>query len=206
MSVATTPQPYNKNKRHYVIVMAFVVVLGCVGGGVTWYSLMGNNPAPLQEITTATTTYTRSAPVRLQIPALNIDTSFVPPLGLNEDQTVSVPDSYTEVGWYKHGATPGEIGPAVILGHVDSVDGPAVFYHLGQLEVGDEINVTRDDGTIAIFTVTKLERHPQSDFPTLSVYGPTDGAELRLVTCSGTFNRGEQRYSHNLVVYATLVE
>ena len=154
---------------------------------------------------TATSTFARSEPVRLVIPKINLDTTFVPPLGLNADQTVSVPNSYEEVGWYTYGATPGEIGSAVILGHVDSVTGPAVFYSLGQLEVGDEIAVTRVDGTTATFAVTELRRYPQESFPTERVYGKTDDAQIRLVTCTGIYNRGENRYTHNLVVYGKLV-
>jgi LPXTG-site transpeptidase (sortase) family protein len=152
-----------------------------------------------------TTNHARSAPTRLVIPSINLDTTFVTPLGLLPDQTVSVPDSYTQVGWYSGGVTPGEIGSSVILGHVDSKDGPAVFYSLGQVKVGDEIEVTKADGTLAKFTVTKLERHPQSNFPTLAVYGPTDKAVLRLITCSGAFDRTSQLYSHNLIVFAELV-
>ncbi len=79
-----------------------------------------------------------------------------------------------------------------------------MFYKLGQLKVGDEISVTREDGAVATFVVTKTERHPQSNFPTVDVYGPTASSTLRLVTCSGVFNKGSQRYSHNLVVFAEL--
>ncbi len=150
--------------------------------------------------------FPRSEPVNIRIPKLGMDTSFVAPLGLNEDQTVSVPDSFEKVGWYKNGATPGEIGPSVILGHVDSYKGPAVFYHLGQLTIGDTVEVTREDGTVAIFEVEKLERYDQDKFPTELVYGQIDYPGLRLVTCSGTFNRAEQRYTKNLVVYARLRE
>lgn len=147
-----------------------------------------------------------SEPVSLSIPKLNINTTFEEPLGLNEDRTIEVPDSYDKVGWYKYGPTPGELGPAVILGHVDSYQGPAVFFYLGQLAVGDEIDITRSDGTIAKFSVTALERYEQSVFPRELVYGDIDYAGLRLVTCSGTYVHGAQRYTHNLVVYAALDE
>jgi sortase (surface protein transpeptidase) len=148
----------------------------------------------------------RSEPVRLRIPKVGIDTTFERPLGLNQDSTVEVPDSYEEVGWYQYAPTPGELGPAVILGHVDSYEGPAVFYRLGSLKPGDEITVDRADGTTAKFEVTTLERHEQSGFPTELVYGDIDHAGLRLITCSGVFVRGEQRYTHNLIVFARLVE
>lgn len=198
------------SKRHYVIVMAFAIVLACLAFVLephvrSYFSNEEiNSEQELNNSTKTSDTYARSLPTRLVIPAINIDTTFVVPLGLLPDQTVGVPNSYTKVGWYSGGVSPGEIGSSVILGHVDSKDGPAVFYSLGQLKEGDDIEITRDDGTVAQFVVTKLERHPQSAFPTLDVYGPTDEPALRLVTCSGTFNKTDQRYSHNLIVYAKL--
>jgi len=145
-------------------------------------------------------------PTKLTIPKLKIEATFEEPLGLTAEGAIEVPDSYTQVGWYKHGPTPGEYGPAVILGHVDSVSGPAVFFPLGQLEAGDDIIIDRADGSVAHFKVEKLERYEQVAFPTAKVYGDIDHAGLRLITCSGTFKKGEQRYTHNLVVYAKLVE
>ena len=149
---------------------------------------------------------TEAAPTKLSIPKLKIETTFEKPLGLNEDGGSEVPKSYTQVGWYEYGPTPGEYGPAVILGHVDSVSGPAVFFSLGQLEAGDDVYIDRADGSVAHFVVEKLERYEQVAFPTAKVYGNIDHAGLRLITCSGTFKKGEQRYTHNLVVYAKLVE
>ncbi len=146
----------------------------------------------------------RAEPVTLRIPKINLTTSFVSPLGLLNNGEVEVPDSFSEVGWYQHSPTPGELGPAVVLGHVDSVDGPAVFFSLGQLESGDEVLIDRADGSIARFIVERLERYEQIAFPTLEVYGNIDYAGLRLITCSGTYERGRNRYSHNLVVYARL--
>ena len=193
------------SKRHYAFVMAFAIVLG----GIMFFFLSGKEGVTSAENEGAQiieSPYIRSAPTRLEIPAIKLDTTFVPPLGLLPDKTVSVPDSYIKVGWYSGGSTPGENGPAVILGHVDSKEGPAVFYSLGQLKEGDEIKITRDDGTRVTFIVTKLQRYPQVNFPTQEVYGMTDSPTLRLVTCTGTFDRGVQKYSHNLVVYASLIE
>lgn len=147
-----------------------------------------------------------SKPTHIRIPKINVTADFEKPLGLTLDGEVAVPEAYDTVGYYKYGPTPGELGPAVVLGHVDSVAGPAVFYSLGQLEVGDEIDIDREDGTTATFLVTKLERHPQSGFPTEEVYGNINYAGLRLITCSGIFNKGAQRYSHNLIVFAELKE
>ena len=145
-------------------------------------------------------------PTKLSIPKLKIETTFEKPLGLAPDGAIEIPESYTQVGWYEHGPTPGEYGPAVILGHVDSVSGPAVFFSLGQLEAGDDIYIDRADGSVAHFIVERLERYEQIAFPTAKVYGDIDHAGLRLITCSGTFIKGEQRYTHNLVVYAKLME
>jgi hypothetical protein len=147
-----------------------------------------------------------SQPVLLSIPKLNLETGFEEPLGLQSDGSIEIPEGYTSVGWYKFGPTPGEIGPAVILGHVDSYEGPAVFFSLGQLEIGDDILVTRADGSNAKFKVSEVERNSQDTFPTRKVYGDINHAGLRLVTCSGVFDKGQQRYSHNLIVYARLVE
>lgn len=145
-----------------------------------------------------------SEPIKIKIPKINLVADFETPLGLGTEGEVMVPEAYEKVGYYKYGPTPGELGPAVVLGHVDSVDGPAVFYSLGQLEVGDEIEIDREDGSTAVFEVTNMERHLQSGFPTEQVYGNIDHAGLRLITCSGIFNKGIQRYSHNLIVFAKL--
>ena len=147
-----------------------------------------------------------SEPFKLLIPKINIDTTFESPLDIGEDNEVMVPDSYDKVGWYKHSPTPGMLGPSVIFGHVDSKNGPAVFFSLGQLEVGDDIYIERVDGSTAHFKVDYFERYEQKEFPTELVYGNIDHAGLRLVTCSGIYLRGQQRYTHNLVVYAKLVE
>ncbi|HEX4799147.1 MAG TPA: class F sortase [Candidatus Paceibacterota bacterium] len=197
-------------KRHYRYVMAFVVGVGvvCVGW-LVWRgagtSVTTEVPAP-QVIPSAAHTFSRSLPTRLIIPKMNLDTTFVKSLSLNADRTIEVPEVYDKVGWYNGGVSPGEVGPSVILGHVDSYQGPAIFYHLGILDVGDEIVVERADGTTATFMVTDKERVSQDDFPTERVYGPLNHAGLRLVTCTGTYNKGTLKYSHNLIVYAKLKE
>ena len=159
------------------------------------------------QVATSTTSYhmNPSVPVRLKIPKLSIDASFET-LGLQKDNTIEVPKGYDTVGWYTLGATPGDIGPAVILGHVDSKAGPAVFYSLGQLNKGDRFSIYREDGTEAVFEVDALERNSQDAFPTEKVYGPIGYAGIRLVTCSGVYDHETRRYSNNLVVYGHLVE
>jgi sortase (surface protein transpeptidase) len=206
------PQTQKTASRHYLRVMAFAVVCLLVLAAIFGIIYFRTNTTEVvgepqnENVATTTSKFARSAPTQLRIPKLNIEADFEAPLGLNGDKTISVPDSYTKVGWYKHGATPGEVGTASILGHVDSYEGPAVFWPLGQLEEGDEIEVTRADGTTAVFEVQYSERYPQSDFPTEKVYAMTDYPSLRLITCTGIYSHGTQRYSHNLVVYAKLKE
>lgn len=185
------------------------LLLGVLAGSMIGLYLFTKNDEPIAEPVVEEVVMAEvlspSEPTRLRIPKLEIDTTFVPPLGLLENGEVGVPDSYTEVGWYKYSPTPGALGPAVILGHVDSYEGPAVFFYLGQLEPGDDVYIDREDGRTAHFKVESLERPKQAEFPTERVYGDIDHAGLRLITCSGTYVRGNQRYTHNLVVYAKLV-
>lgn len=156
-------------------------------------------------VSSSTLRLPESEPVRLSIPAAGITTDFSEPLYVEDNGEIEVPDSFTTVGYYGYGPTPGELGPAVVLGHVDSYQGPAVFWTLGQVNPGDLIEIERADGEIAVFAVTRLERHLQSGFPTEQVYGDIDHAGLRLITCSGTYDRGRERYTHNLIVFAELV-
>jgi hypothetical protein len=202
--------------RHYVHVVAFVVFSASLGAflmlEVYPQLLLRSAVVPPSASVTpdleSEVVYAlpRALPTQLRIPSLQIDTSFEAPLGLNEGGTISVPESYENVGWYKLGASPGEIGTASILGHIDSYMGPGVFYTLGQLKSGDRVFITRADGSEAEFEVEFLERYKQSEFPTEKVYNATQYPSLRLITCSGTYEKGIARYTHNLVVYAKLVE
>jgi sortase (surface protein transpeptidase) len=147
-----------------------------------------------------------SAPVRLVIPAIGVDTALMS-LGLNPDGTVEVPPlkAGAPAGWYRNLRTPGEVGPAVLLGHVDTAhDGPAVFYRLRELRPGDVASVRRADGTVAVFVVERVVEVPKTDFPTDDVYGPVGYPALRLVTCGGTFDHVRHEYRGNILVYARL--
>ena len=108
-------------------------------------------------------------------------------------------------GWYRQGPAPGDPGPAVLTGHVDSVAGPAVFFRLRDIAVGDPVLVDRADGTTVRFTVTRVARYPKGAFPAAEVYGPTPDAELRLITCGGVFDRATGSYADNVIVFARLV-
>jgi sortase (surface protein transpeptidase) len=146
-----------------------------------------------------------SNPVELRIDQIDASSTLVP-LGLNPDQTVEVPpvSQPLQAGWYKLGPTPGAIGPAVILGHINGGGHQGIFARLHELKPGDQVKVTREDGKTALFTVTKLEQVSKDSFPTQQVYGDTTAAELRLITCGGTFDRSKHSYVDNIVVFATL--
>ncbi|GAA1810439.1 class F sortase [Actinomadura chokoriensis] len=147
----------------------------------------------------------RSVPVRVAVPSIGVRAPLIG-LGLDADGSVQVPsgDRPGEAGWYDRGPTPGELGAAVLLGHVDSAKGAAVFYDLGRVRPGHRVEVTRADGRVAVFTVESVERVAKDEFPTGRVYGPLDHAGLRLVTCGGAFDRTERSYRDNIIVYAAL--
>ena len=145
-----------------------------------------------------------SAPTRISIPALNVTTSIIR-LGLNRDGTMEVPPGPGKAGWYVHGPTPGELGPAVIAAHVTWNRRPDVFFKLGALKPGDQVKVSRSDGSTAVFEVTKVARYAKKNFPTNAVYGTTDHAALRLITCGGVFDGENHRYLDNVVAYAKLL-
>jgi hypothetical protein len=142
-----------------------------------------------------------AVPVRIEIPAIGVRAPVIR-LGLNRDRTLAVPKDFGDTGWWSGGPRPGDPGPAVIVGHVDSYTGPAVFYRVGELRPGDAIAVVGADGRRARFRVEGSERYPKADFPTDRVYGRTNGAALRLITCSGTFDHDTGHYLDNTVVFA----
>ena len=149
-------------------------------------------------------TLPRSRPVQLRIPTIDVSTGFVG-LGLESDGTMEVPQAAQTAGWYRESPTPGERGPAVITAHVDWLREKGVFHDLGRMRPGEEVTVDRSDGVAAVFRVTRIEQYPKSQFPSQEVYGDTDGAEIRLITCSGRFDHATRSYSDNLVVYGRLV-
>jgi sortase (surface protein transpeptidase) len=148
-----------------------------------------------------------SIPLSITIPAIKVDSTLLK-LGRTTTGALEVPPpgpTYNDAGWYKYSPTPGSLGPSVIAGHVDSAaDGPSVFYRLGALHRGDSVRVARSDGTIAIFTVRDVLRFRKTAFPTQLVYGNTDYAALRLITCGGPFNSATGHYEDNVVVLASL--
>ncbi|GAA3471379.1 class F sortase [Nonomuraea roseola] len=209
------------------LAMGAAVILLFSGGLAVAGSLLGE-PAPAHPRTAATQAGTgltggefaperavfsqaaaalpKSEPVGLSIPKIGLKEAPIEPVGLNADQTVEVPPLSEPglVGWYEHRPTPGEKGPSVLLGHVDGYGKPAVFHKAHTLRPGDTLSVRRKDGSVATFTVDSLEQADKDAFPTEKVYGPTDSAELRLVTCGGAFDAATGHYEDNIIVYAHL--
>jgi sortase (surface protein transpeptidase) len=142
-------------------------------------------------------------PVRIEIPAIGVISSL-DRLGRAADKTVQVPSRWEVAGWYAAGTRPGDPGSAVILGHVDSRSGPAVFYRLRELRRGDLVEVARADGSTARFAVQRTEQYDKRRFPTDEVYYPTLTPALRLVTCGGEFDATAGHYRSNIIVFATL--
>jgi sortase (surface protein transpeptidase) len=139
----------------------------------------------------------------LSIPEIGVDTALQP-LTLLADGTLQSPSRWGRAGWYADGVRPGDPGPAVIVGHVDSYLGPAVFYHLRDLRPGAVVMVREETGTVLRFVVDTVRAYPKNRFPTAAVYGPTPLPELRLVTCTGEFDYVAESYLDNLVVSAVL--
>ena len=158
---------------------------------------------PAVNLSNASSSTPVPAPTRLLIPAIGVDTSVVA-LGKNHDGSAQVPSGTTYSSWYDLGPKPGQLGPAVILGHVDSYTGPGVFFRLRSLLPGDVITVQSGPKEFT-FEVSRLLTYPKAHFDTAAVFGPTPDAELRLITCGGPFDTSIGHYEDNIVVYAVLV-
>ncbi|MEU3480709.1 class F sortase [Streptomyces sp. NPDC033753] len=148
----------------------------------------------------------RSRPTALAVPAITIEAPVID-LGLDDAGRLATPpvDNPRVVGWYAKGATPGERGTAVVVGHRDTRSGPAVFLNLDSLSPGNTVRVARADGKVAVFTVDRVRTYAKADFPDKEVYGATGRPELRLLTCGGAFDRGTG-YEANIVVFAHLTD
>ena len=156
-------------------------------------------PAPAERVGT---TPAGDRPVEVRIPAIGVDSTLVD-LGIADDGTMQVPTDFQKAGWLTAAPAPGERGPAVIAGHVDSHRGPAVFYRLSELRPGDEVEVVQEDGDVVTFTVRGSAQFAKDDFPTDQVYGPAPGPVLRLITCSGDIDPKSGHYLDNTVVFAS---
>ena len=205
------PQPVSPRARMAGIAGILLILGGLISVGVV---LVSQDHAPLPSASAAGAlgpgdhgpSLGRSMPMSVDIPAIGV-TSKLLHLGLNADGTMQVPSLVTsadEAAWYKYSATPGQIGASVIEGHVDSYQGPAVFYRLGALRPGDTIDVTLADGITAIFRVTGVREYLKSNFPAKDIYGVTNYAALRLITCGGVFDYATGHYLSSTVVFASL--
>lgn len=205
-------------RRLFALLLGFCVVLitsaGCTGASVASTANFTSPPVattrPGGEVKSpapapAPVSLARSIPTLVRIPKIDVQADLMQ-LGLNRDGTVEVPPLARpqEAGWYRFGPTPGEVGPAVLLGHVDGHGQEGAFYNLKKLAPGDEIDVERTDGTTARFLVDHLDEVSKHHFPTQAVYGNTDTPQLRLITCGGSFDRAAGSYVDNIIVYANL--
>ncbi|MFE9569990.1 class F sortase [Streptomyces sp. NPDC006692] len=194
-----------------VVATLFVVALGVSATGC---GSGGAKATPPPNITAASSVpaapkaaapLPASKPVRVKIPAAGVDAGPILDLGLADDGTVEVPSvaDADRIGWYDKGVTPGQTGPAVLIGHFDTVKGPAVLKDVAKVKVGDTISVDRADGKTAEFKVRALEQVDKKTFPTQKVYGNTDRPELRVITCGGELTGGHR--PDNIILYADLV-
>jgi sortase (surface protein transpeptidase) len=142
-----------------------------------------------------------ATPMTVRIPRIGVSAEVID-LGLRSDNTLDVPSDFSQTGWYERGAAPGDPGPSVIVGHIDSKTGPAVFHGLQRLVEGDLVYVERSDGFTARYRVTGASRVSKESFPTEQVYGPSVDPVLRLITCGGAFDRDAGSYNGNLIVFA----
>jgi LPXTG-site transpeptidase (sortase) family protein len=143
-------------------------------------------------------------PVRIAIPSIGVSAPVVP-LGLNPDGTLQVPTVFSQTGWFTEGPEPGETGAAVIVGHLESLSGPGVFYQLHNLRVGAVISIRLRDRSIVRYVVDSMLRVSKSRFPTKLVYAHTKKPTLRLITCAGTMNPSTGHHPDNYIVFASIL-
>ncbi|MFJ2580396.1 class F sortase [Kitasatospora aureofaciens] len=162
-------------------------------------------PGPAPAAAAGAPTLNQSTPTRLRIPQIAVDAPFTE-LTLNATGQLNAPppNDTNLVGWYKDGVTPGERGNAVVVGHVDTTTGPAVFLLLSMLRPGNKVEVARADGTVAVFSVDSVETFAKNAIPDQKVYGETPDAQLRLITCGGMYDKQKRDYLDNVVVFAHL--
>ncbi|RAG82849.1 class F sortase [Streptacidiphilus pinicola] len=194
---------YGVDRAHQGVASAAGVARGGSGSDAVLPARAAGAPAPAAGIGPAP--LPRSTPLTLAIPSVQLN---APLLGLGMDgkgaaelPPFSLPRT---AGWLRDSASPGEAGTAVVVGHVDTTTGPAVFWNLAAVRTGAEVDVARLDGRTAVFTVDRVREYPKAAFPTAQVYGPSPGAQLRVVTCGGAFDRARREYTGNVVLFAHL--
>jgi hypothetical protein len=205
--------PPRRGRRPYPVawIAAALVFLGlfCVGMGLgnatgldisSWFR--GPDEPPPREFPVLEP----SRPVRLTIPSINVEAPILE-VGLTKDGSVDVPplERHNEAGWFGDGPTPGQFGPALIVGHADTRDGPSIFHGLAKLKPGQKIEILRKDRSVAVFEVNSIENFGKAKLPVKRVYGDYSRPSLRLVTCGGAWLGGDRGYSDNIVAFASLV-
>ncbi len=213
MRTALPEQERHRGRHWFPVVTVLIAFLCTAVVALLWSGFVRADPErePTAQPLVGRTTSVASPggpdvrPVRLDIPAIAVHSTLLQ-LGLQDDGEIEVPPlaRAQTAGWYQHSPAPGDIGPAVIVGHVDSDLGPAVFYRLASLRTGDLIRIERTDNQVAEFRVQRVRSYPKDRFPTAEVYGRIRHAGLRLITCSGPYISSAGGYQDNTVVYATL--
>jgi hypothetical protein len=200
--ILRSPEEYESPARSVLKVQGLAPTVGPGGSALSQAAATAPPPQPSEPAVAA---MQPSTPKRLIIPRLGVNAP-VESVGLDKSGAIQTPpiNDSNLVGWYRGGPTAGEAGPAVMLGHKDTVSRAAVFSRLHEIRNGDKIEVVRLDGTTAIFTVGGVEQANKQTFPTERVYGPRDDAELRLITCGGTYNQTTGHYLDNIIVYALM--
>jgi LPXTG-site transpeptidase (sortase) family protein len=210
-------QPWFSYLRLFLFGIVFFSVIGWLSRPL-WQSVVSSQPVTESSITSFVSPLTspiatvipspdiiRSRPTRLQIPTLNIDTA-VEWVGEDEQGRMDVPVDANNVAWYQKGPLPGELGSAVLAGHLDTPTGPAIFAHLAELTAGDRIYLTDEQGLEQTFVVEEVDTYKDATFPLKYVFSRKDASRLNLITCSGTFDSQTKNYSDRFVVFARLVE
>jgi Sortase domain len=202
-------------RARFAGVAGVLLILGGTGAIVAAVSAQVHAPQPAAAAAGATGPLSgrargpwvqRSLPVSIEIPAIGVKSQLLH-LGVSSDGTIQVPSLNVtpgEAAWYKYSATPGQIGVSVIEGHVDTYQGPAVFFRLGSLRPGDAVEVTLADGITTVFRITGVRQYLKSEFPAKTIYRATRYAALRLITCGGVFDYATGHYLSSTVVYASL--
>jgi len=186
------------------------LLTGCSAGTVTQGAVPPASASPAAMSAAplavpAVTPMSSSVPTRVEVPSIGVESSLRQ-LGLNPDRTIEVPplSEAGQAGWFKYRATPGAVGAAVILGHIDGGGQEGVFFRLADTQPGAQITVTRADRSKATFTVSAVREFPKTNFPTDLVYGMTADSELRLISCGGVLDKKAHNYLSNVIVFATL--
>jgi sortase (surface protein transpeptidase) len=209
--IAVSARPAHRPRRALLAALLASLTIATAACGDNGAAAPPPDPAPTQSAASLPATVVTppaqaapsadvAAPVRIQIPAIGVDAEIVP-VGLNEDESMETPD-FGLAGYYTEGPRPGAPGPSVVVAHVDSQSGPDVFYNLRELVPGDEITITREDGTTGTWFVVSQEQTDKDELPVERIWNDTEQAVLRLITCGGEFDDSIGHYEDNITVYA----